>query len=127
MAACHTPAYSNCSPRRGRGRSSDDSRGASLPFARPIRHARKRSRNCPATPGRGNVGSEQEPGRPIMPEIAGGCLCGKVRYSATGEPAFVGVCHCTDCQKFTGSAFAIVIGVPKPALKVEGTLATYSK
>ena len=62
-----------------------------------------------------------------MPEIAGGCLCGKVRYSATGEPAFVGVCHCTDCQKFTGSAFAIVIGVPKPALKVAGTLATYSK
>ena len=55
-----------------------------------------------------------------MPQIAGGCLCGKVRYSASGDPAFVGVCHCTDCQKFTGSAFAIVVGVPKPALTVEG-------
>ena len=58
-----------------------------------------------------------------MPQIAGGCLCGKVRYSATGEPAFVGVCHCTDCQKFTGSAFAMVVGVPKPALTIEGRLA----
>ena len=62
-----------------------------------------------------------------MPQIAGGCLCGKVRYSATGEPAFVGVCHCTDCQKFTGSAFSTVVGVSKPALKLEGKLARYSK
>lgn len=62
-----------------------------------------------------------------MPQIAGGCLCGKVRYSASGEPAFVGVCHCTDCQKFTGSAFAVVVGVPKDALTIEGTLSTYGK
>ena len=62
-----------------------------------------------------------------MPLIAGGCLCGKVRYSATGEPAFVGVCHCTDCQKFTGSAFSTVLGVPKPAVKFEGKIARYSK
>jgi hypothetical protein len=62
-----------------------------------------------------------------MPQIAGGCLCGKVRYSANAEPAFVGVCHCTDCQKFTGSAFSVIVGVPKAALKIEGKLATYSK
>jgi hypothetical protein len=62
-----------------------------------------------------------------MPQIAGGCLCGKVRYSATGDPAFVGVCHCKDCQKFTGSAFSVIIGVPKAALKVEGRLGTYVK
>ena len=62
-----------------------------------------------------------------MPQIAGGCLCGKVRYSSGAEPAFVGICHCTDCQKFTGSAFATVIGVAKSALSVQGDLATYSK
>lgn len=62
-----------------------------------------------------------------MPQIAGGCLCGKVRYSASGDPAFVGVCHCTDCQKFTGSAFAIVVAVPKEALTVQGTLSTFHK
>jgi hypothetical protein len=35
-------------------------------------------------------------------KIEGGCLCGKVRYSADAEPAFVGVCHCKNCQKGTG-------------------------
>jgi hypothetical protein len=62
-----------------------------------------------------------------MPQIAGGCLCGKVRYSANTEPAFVGICHCKDCQKFTGSAFAVAIGVPEAELSVQGKLATYSK
>jgi hypothetical protein len=62
-----------------------------------------------------------------MPQIAGGCLCGKVRYTASGDPAFVGVCHCRDCQKFTGSAFSVVIGVPKPAFSLQGTVTTYSK
>ena len=62
-----------------------------------------------------------------MPRMTGGCLCGKVRYSADAEPVFVGVCHCSDCQKFTGSAFAVVIGVPASALSVEGELARYSK
>ena len=39
-------------------------------------------------------------------KIEGGCLCGKVRYSADAEPAFVGVCHCKNCQKGTGTAFS---------------------
>ena len=62
-----------------------------------------------------------------MPQIAGGCLCGKVRYSATGDPVFVGVCHCTDCQKFTGSAFAIVVALPKSALAIQGPVSTFDK
>jgi len=62
-----------------------------------------------------------------MPHIEGGCLCGKVRYSADTEPAFIGVCHCTDCQHFTGSAFATVMGLPAPALAITGTLKTFTK
>ncbi|HLG87108.1 MAG TPA: GFA family protein [Alphaproteobacteria bacterium] len=62
-----------------------------------------------------------------MARIAGGCLCGQVRYSADAEPAFVGVCHCTDCQKFSGSAFATVVAVPAAALKVTGTLKSFTK
>jgi hypothetical protein len=62
-----------------------------------------------------------------MPQIAGGCLCGKVRYSASAEPAFTGVCHCHDCQKFSGSAFATVIAIPKDALSVQGKLSSFSK
>jgi len=45
-------------------------------------------------------------------KIEGGCLCGKVRYSADTEPAFVGVCHCTNCQKATGTAFNVVVALP---------------
>jgi hypothetical protein len=59
-------------------------------------------------------------------KIEGGCLCGKVRYSAEAEPAFVGVCHCKNCQKGTGTAFAIVVAVPTPALNVQGTLQTFT-
>jgi hypothetical protein len=62
-----------------------------------------------------------------MPAIRGGCLCGKVRYNAETEPLFVGLCHCRDCQKFTGSAFALVIALPKSALTVTGALKGFTK
>ena len=60
-----------------------------------------------------------------MPQITGGCLCGKVRYTADAEPVFAGVCHCRNCQKESGSAFAIVIGIPQTALSVQGDLKTF--
>jgi hypothetical protein len=60
-----------------------------------------------------------------MPEMTGGCLCGQVRYSADGEPAFVGVCHCRNCQKQTGTAFSVLVGVPKTAMSLQGRLKTF--
>jgi hypothetical protein len=36
----------------------------------------------------------------------GGCVCGDVRYRATGDPVVATVCHCRFCQKRTGSAFS---------------------
>ncbi len=62
-----------------------------------------------------------------MANISGGCLCGNVHYSADTEPMFVGLCHCRDCQRFTGSAFALVIALPKTALKVTGALKGFAK
>ncbi|QJQ96331.1 MULTISPECIES: GFA family protein [Halomonadaceae] len=38
----------------------------------------------------------------------GSCLCGKVRYEVSGEIDEVSMCHCTQCQKAQGSAFAAV-------------------
>jgi len=61
-----------------------------------------------------------------MASITGGCLCGKVRYSADVDPVFTGLCHCRNCQKESGSAFAIVVAVPQPALSVQGELKTYT-
>lgn len=37
----------------------------------------------------------------------GGCLCGDVRYKVTAAPLRVTICHCTFCQRFTGSAFLV--------------------
>ena len=39
----------------------------------------------------------------------GGCACGAVRYRFDGDPLFVHACHCKDCQRLTGSAFAITM------------------
>jgi hypothetical protein len=62
-----------------------------------------------------------------MPELNGGCLCGAVRYTSNSAPEFVGVCHCRDCQRYTGSAFAIMVSLPKTALQIRGTVKTFSK
>jgi hypothetical protein len=59
-------------------------------------------------------------------EIKGGCLCGAVRYTAEADPTSATVCHCRDCQKFTGSAFATLVRVTKEALIIEGTLKTFT-
>lgn len=37
----------------------------------------------------------------------GKCTCGHVRYRVHGEPIFVHCCHCSWCQRETGSAFAL--------------------
>src|SRR5256885_13124783 len=58
--------------------------------------------------------------------IKGGCLCGAVRYTAEADPTGATVCHCRDCQKFTGSAFAALVLVTKEALTIEGALKTFS-
>jgi hypothetical protein len=59
--------------------------------------------------------------------ISGHCLCGSVTYSAEAEPVVQAVCHCTDCQHQTGTAFSVVVGVPRAALKIEGpTLASFT-
>jgi hypothetical protein len=39
--------------------------------------------------------------------MEGGCGCGAVRYALKAPPMIVHACHCTDCQKIAGSAFAI--------------------
>tara|TARA_R110002096_G_scaffold124632_3_gene269420 strand:- start:2974 stop:3384 length:411 start_codon:yes stop_codon:yes gene_type:complete len=54
------------------------------------------------------------------------CLCGSIHYKITAEPLLTAVCHCTHCQKATGSAYSINIGVPANGFHVDGdTLSTY--
>ncbi|TAK40793.1 MAG: aldehyde-activating protein [Betaproteobacteria bacterium] len=39
--------------------------------------------------------------------LDGACTCGAVRYRMTSRPLFVHCCHCSWCQRETGSAFAL--------------------
>jgi len=46
------------------------------------------------------------------PVHGGSCLCGAVRYEIGGELAPIQICHCEDCRKAQGSAFAANMPVP---------------
>ena len=50
----------------------------------------------------------------------GGCVCGSVRYVTQGEPLRVTVCHCTWCQRRTGSAFAVEPIFNEEQVKISG-------
>ena len=48
----------------------------------------------------------------------GGCQCGKIRYEITEAPQLVYTCHCTDCQRITGSAFSLRVALPQAAFRL---------
>jgi hypothetical protein len=61
-------------------------------------------------------------------KIDGGCHCGFITYEAEADPEQVGICHCTDCQKFSGGAFRIGIAAPEDSFRLlSGTPTTYVK
>ena len=41
----------------------------------------------------------------------GGCVCGALRYKFITEPTTVYICHCTECQKVSSSAFGISVRI----------------
>lgn len=61
-------------------------------------------------------------------KIDGTCHCGFIAYEAEVDPEQVGLCHCTDCQTLSGSAFRIGVPVPEADFKLlSGELKTYVK
>lgn len=52
--------------------------------------------------------------------FTGGCMCGAVRYECTADPLAMGNCHCRDCQRATGTAFAAAVVVPRDAVTITG-------
>ncbi len=46
-------------------------------------------------------------------KIDGSCHCGHITYRAEVDPDKVYVCHCTDCQSITGSAFRWAVHIPE--------------
>ena len=45
-------------------------------------------------------------------------MCGAAHYRVSGEPITFYACHCTDCQRRTGSAFGLSMLVPKAAVEL---------
>ena len=62
-----------------------------------------------------------------MANLDGSCLCGSITYTCDAEPAAVAACHCTECQKQTGTSFSVVVVVPRDALAIDGeSLGTFT-
>jgi hypothetical protein len=57
--------------------------------------------------------------------IEGGCNCGAIRYSISGEPSVVVICHCSNCRRQSGSSFSVNIVIKPDVIKIDGDLATY--
>ena len=55
------------------------------------------------------------------------CRCGQLRATVTGEPGRVSVCHCLDCKKRSGSAFAVQARWPAERVKIDGRSKSFEK
>ena len=55
----------------------------------------------------------------------GGCICGAVRFTVRDEPTIVGVCHCLECRKATGSVSMPYADWPEEAFTSSGEIRTF--
>ncbi len=56
----------------------------------------------------------------------GGCLCGAARFSLKGQPLRVGLCHCQDCRRASGSAFNFFAVWPRSAYEGTGEFGAFA-
>jgi hypothetical protein len=60
-------------------------------------------------------------------KVDGQCACGAIKIEAEADPEKTQLCHCTDCQTATGTAFRVSVPVPGATMKLTGKPATYLK
>ncbi len=53
-------------------------------------------------------------------KIDGGCQCGQVSFEAEIDPENVLICHCTDCQRLTGSPFRVTVLTSRESIRLTG-------
>jgi hypothetical protein len=51
-------------------------------------------------------------------KIDGGCHCGAIAYEAEIDPEMVSICHCSDCQTLSGTAFRVAIFAPEEKFRL---------
>ena len=52
--------------------------------------------------------------------LSGRCSCGAIRYTLHQDPMIVHACHCLDCQRISGSAFALNMWIEQEYVHVDG-------
>jgi hypothetical protein len=57
---------------------------------------------------------------------SGSCLCGRITYALASTPLLTGICHCTHCQKQSGSAFSVNLVVKRSDLAISGEMASFA-
>lgn len=61
-------------------------------------------------------------------QVEGQCHCGAIAYEAEVEPDTIGICHCLDCQRLSGSAFRAIVLAPADSFRIlKGTPRRYVK
>jgi hypothetical protein len=64
----------------------------------------------------------------VRMKVTGACHCGHLTYEAEVDPARSGICHCTDCQVLTGSAYRVSIPTRPGTFRfLTGTPSVYLK
>lgn len=59
-------------------------------------------------------------------QASGGCHCGAIRYSISGDPVYHAICHCGDCRKASGAPAVAWALFPRDAVKIEGSPRVYA-
>jgi hypothetical protein len=62
-----------------------------------------------------------------MMERLAQCHCGSLRATTSGEPLYVGICHCKACQRRTGTLAASVAGFAKAQVTIEGQTKVFDR
>ena len=60
-------------------------------------------------------------------KVNGSCHCGTITVEGEADPDKVSICHCTDCQTGTGSAFRVSVPIPGDKFKMSGQPTSYVK
>ena len=59
-------------------------------------------------------------------QFEGGCLCGAVRFTATGAPVGVYWCHCQSCRRHTGAPVSVFVAFePRAYTVTKGEIAKF--
>jgi hypothetical protein len=53
-------------------------------------------------------------------KVDGHCHCGGISFEAEIDPGRVSICHCTDCQMLTGSAYRVTVLTSRNAVRLTG-------